>query len=104
MLFTEIEVAQYKYFSTVATDLNSYYSYFSNNNSVLDDHSLNMSEYMSQLKTIIVKLDRLLPDNKNEIDEVLLIIINDFANKINDNLINLSLDVNSIFEFIINFI
>lgn len=107
MLFTEIEIAQYQYFSRVAADLNSYYSYFSDNNlpiSVLDHHSLNMSDYMSQLKTIIVELDRSLPEKKDEIDEVLLIIIKDFANKINDNLINTSLDVNSTLKFITNFV
>lgn len=107
MIFTEIEIAHYQYFSRVAADLNSYSSYFSDNNlliSVLDHYSLNMTDYLSQLKAIIVELDRSLPEKKDEIDDVLSIIIKDFTKKINENLINASLDINSALKFIINFV
>lgn len=107
MIFTEIEIAHYQYFSRVAADLNSYSSYFSDNNlpiSVLDHYSLNMTDYLSQLKAIIVELDRSLPEKIDEIDDVLLIIIKDFTKKINENLINTSLDINSALKFIINFV
>ncbi|HEE6562253.1 hypothetical protein K5E11_06305 [Acinetobacter pittii] len=107
MLFSNNEIEGYKSFGKVASDLNIYSSYFLENQlmiSILDKYSLNIADYMHNLKTIIIVLEGVIYENNKIIDEMWLSLTRDFTNKIHNNLTIITRDSNSLLKFIVSFL